>query len=170
MITDETCPQRTKRVHNGQNVSAPDKRCPFGTNGVLSGQKMSQNGKAPITRADCRQGLRPCPWVRCKFHLFWEMPILSPNPKRMRKWERPKGSGINKPLTDSECLKMLFSMSETCTLDVADRGGVTLEKVGEILQVTRERVRQIEDSDKGKGGYLQKMKKLQRFKILEDFL
>ena len=33
---------------------------------------------------------------------------------------------------------------ESCALDVADRGGATLEELGEILGVTRERVRQLE--------------------------
>jgi hypothetical protein len=32
----------------------------------------------------------------------------------------------------------------TCALDVADEGGVTLEEVGELMGVTRERIRQVE--------------------------
>lgn len=35
-------------------------------------------------------------------------------------------------------------MLETCALDVADRGGEPLETIGEMLGVTRERIRQIE--------------------------
>ena len=35
-------------------------------------------------------------------------------------------------------------MKETCSLDVADKGGITLEEVGEILNLTRERIRQVE--------------------------
>lgn len=35
-------------------------------------------------------------------------------------------------------------MIESCSLDVADRGGATLDEVGRALGVTRERVRQIE--------------------------
>jgi DNA-directed RNA polymerase sigma subunit (sigma70/sigma32) len=35
-------------------------------------------------------------------------------------------------------------MAETCALDVADRGGATLEEVGDLLNITRERVRQME--------------------------
>jgi len=35
-------------------------------------------------------------------------------------------------------------MAETCALDVADRGGITLEEVGAILNLTRERIRQVE--------------------------
>ena len=35
-------------------------------------------------------------------------------------------------------------MAETCALDVADRQGITLEEVGVIMNLTRERVRQLE--------------------------
>jgi hypothetical protein len=35
-------------------------------------------------------------------------------------------------------------MSETCALDIADRGGTTLEEVGAIMNLTRERIRQVE--------------------------
>jgi len=38
----------------------------------------------------------------------------------------------------------LWELAETCSLDVAERGGATLEDVGEVLNVVRERVRQIE--------------------------
>jgi DNA-directed RNA polymerase sigma subunit (sigma70/sigma32) len=36
-------------------------------------------------------------------------------------------------------------MVESCALDVADRGEHTLNEVGEMLGVSRERVRQIEE-------------------------
>jgi DNA-directed RNA polymerase sigma subunit (sigma70/sigma32) len=36
------------------------------------------------------------------------------------------------------------SSTESCVLDVADRGGATLDQVGQILGITRERIRQIE--------------------------
>jgi hypothetical protein len=35
-------------------------------------------------------------------------------------------------------------MPETCSLDVADRGGETLEEIARMLGLTRERIRQIE--------------------------
>lgn len=38
----------------------------------------------------------------------------------------------------------VWEMTETCALDVADRGGVTLEDVGAIMNLTRERIRQLE--------------------------
>ena len=37
-----------------------------------------------------------------------------------------------------------WEMSESCALDVAERGGITLEEVGGIVNLTRERVRQVE--------------------------
>ncbi len=80
----------------------------------------------PVMRADCASGPRPCPWVSCKYHLF-----LDVNPET--------GSiKLNFPDLDLE------DMRDTCALDVADRGGITLEEVGEILNLTRERIRQVE--------------------------
>jgi hypothetical protein len=40
--------------------------------------------------------------------------------------------------------KTLDDLKDTCALDVAERGDHTLEEVGEYLNLTRERVRQIE--------------------------
>lgn len=80
----------------------------------------------PKTRGECLDGPRPCPWVSCKHHLF-----LDVNPET--------GSiKLNFPDTD------VWEMKDTCSLDVADRGGITLEEVGEILNLTRERIRQVE--------------------------
>ena len=38
----------------------------------------------------------------------------------------------------------MWELRETCALDVADKGGVTLEEVGTIMNLTRERIRQVE--------------------------
>ena len=82
----------------------------------------------PRTRSKCKMGPRPCPWAGCSHHLY-----LDVNPE----------SGaikVNFPHVD------VMDMPETCALDVADRGGTTLEEVGAILNLTRERIRQIEVS------------------------
>lgn len=83
--------------------------------------------KRPQTRGDCLALERPCPWVSCKFHLY-----LDVNPET--------GSiKINFPGRE------LDELPETCSLDVADAGGVVLEELGVLMNLTRERVRQIED-------------------------
>jgi hypothetical protein len=53
---------------------------------------------------------------------------------------------------------------ETCVLDVADRGGVTLEETGVYLALTRERVRQLETRG------LAKLKALTEMSALQDCL
>ena len=60
--------------------------------------------------------------------------------------------------------KEVWEMKETCALDVADRGGITLEEVGEILNLTRERIRQVEV----KG--LSKLRHYSRKINLKDFI
>ena len=79
----------------------------------------------PRTRGDCIDGPRPCPWVSCSKHLFLDV-------------------------SNEGSLKLNFAdlepheLPETCSLDVADRGGATLEEIGGILNLTRERIRQTE--------------------------
>jgi hypothetical protein len=38
----------------------------------------------------------------------------------------------------------VWELSESCALDIADHGGTTLEDVGAIMNLTRERIRQVE--------------------------
>lgn len=79
----------------------------------------------PKNRAECVDMPRPCPYVGCRYHLMIEV--------------TEHGRIIFKDHDPTE-------MAETCALDVADRGESTLEAVGEVYGVTRERVRQIEES------------------------
>ena len=80
----------------------------------------------PETREECKAGERPCPYVSCKHHLYLDV--------------NPETGSIKLNFPDLE----VWEMAETCSLDVADRGGITLEEVGEILNLTRERIRQVE--------------------------
>jgi hypothetical protein len=79
----------------------------------------------PKTRADCIDGPRPCPWVGCRHHLYLD---VSPATGAIKQ---------NHPGEPDE-------MAETCSLDVADQGGITLDQIGQLVGLTRERVRQIE--------------------------
>lgn len=80
----------------------------------------------PGNRAECLKMKRPCLFVSCKYHLF-----LDVNPET-------KSIKFNFPG------KEVWELKETCALDVADKGGVTLEEVGAIMNLTRERIRQVE--------------------------
>lgn len=80
----------------------------------------------PRTRAECHAGERPCPFVTCKYNLYLDV--------------NPKTGSVQLNFPGKE----LKELAETCALDVADRGGATLAEVGALLNVTRERTRQLE--------------------------
>jgi len=80
----------------------------------------------PTTREECRGEMRPCPWVACKHHLYLDI--------------NPETGSIKINFPDLEP----WELQHTCALDVAERGGITLEEVGEIMNLTRERIRQVE--------------------------
>ena len=82
----------------------------------------------PRTRGECKYGPRPCPWVTCEWHLYAEIPRVARDGVIRLTWPNLEP----------------WELPETCALDVADRGGMTLEEVGGILNLTRERVRQIQ--------------------------
>jgi hypothetical protein len=100
----------------------------------------------PVTRTDCGNGARPCPFVSCKHHLYLDVSA------------RTGAIKLNFP--DLE----VWEMNETCALDVADRGGTTLEEVGAIMNLTRERIRQVEV----KG--LAKLQALKDMSALRDYV
>ncbi|MET0389839.1 MAG: sigma factor-like helix-turn-helix DNA-binding protein [Polyangiales bacterium] len=80
----------------------------------------------PQSRGDCAEMERPCPFVSCKYHLYIDV--------------HPVRGSIKINFPDVE----VWDMTDSCALDIADRGGITLEEVGEIMNLTRERVRQLE--------------------------
>jgi Sigma-70, region 4 len=80
----------------------------------------------PKTRADCEGGERPCPYVSCKYNLYVDV--------------NPRTGSVKMNFPDKE----LWEVEHTCALDVADKAGITLEEVGTIMNLTRERVRQLE--------------------------
>jgi hypothetical protein len=80
----------------------------------------------PRSRAECGNGPRPCMFISCKHHLYLDV--------------NPSTGSIKLNFPDKE----VWELDETCALDVADRGGITLEEVGTIMNLTRERIRQVE--------------------------
>ncbi len=80
----------------------------------------------PKTRADCVNGARPCLFVSCKHNLYLDV--------------NPETGSIKLNFPDKE----IWELEHTCALDVAEKGGITLEEVGAIMNLTRERIRQVE--------------------------
>lgn len=107
---------------------------------ITIGQKMSRDTLAqlrldtpdfddsdrPRVRGDCVDAPRPCPWVACRYHLFIDV-------------DQDSGSlKLNFPELEP------WDLQHSCSLDIADLEGIKLEEVGAVLNVTRERARQIE--------------------------
>lgn len=79
----------------------------------------------PITRGDCVEGPRPCPFTSCRYHLFLDV--------------TPAGS-IKMHFAGEE--EALAQMEETCALDVADKGGMGMDTIGKYFNVTGARIQQ----------------------------
>lgn len=113
---DRICPTRPRTESRRSLQRALD---------VLGPAEYPDGVERPRTRGDCVGGVRPCPFVSCVHHLYLEV---------------TRADGVRIMFPD----RALEDMPETCALDVADRGGATLEEIGEFLNTTRERVRQVE--------------------------
>jgi DNA-directed RNA polymerase sigma subunit (sigma70/sigma32) len=57
----------------------------------------------------------------------------------------------------------VWELVHSCALDIADQGGTAIETVGELLNVTRERIRQIEAQA------LSKLTSSAGTRVLQDF-
>lgn len=100
----------------------------------------------PRNRAECVEAPRPCPFVSCQHHLYIDV--------------SSKTGAIKLNFPDLE----VWEMGESCALDIADRGGTTLEDVGAIMNLTRERIRQVEVKA------LAKLEALKNMDALRDFV
>ncbi len=104
----------------------------------LSGFNNIKAPKMPRTWGECQTILGatdPCPFVRCRHHLAADvMPQWSPS--------RDPAVKVNFPQ-----LETAIDLPETCSLRAASLNpdGMTLEQVAELMNITRERIRQIEE-------------------------
>jgi hypothetical protein len=90
--------------------------------------RQSVQYRRPQLRSECREGQRPCPFVSCKFNLYLDV--------------NPETGSIKLNFPDKE----IWEVEQSCALDVAEKGGSTLEEIGLIMNLTRERIRQLENS------------------------
>jgi hypothetical protein len=121
----------------GQHVRTANRKETLSAKRILRGELKAESfrladdlveldAQRPKTRAECVDGHRPCPFVLCKYHLFLDV--------------NPETGSITFNFPDVEPDELI----ESCALDIADRGGLILEDVGNLLNLTRERVRQVE--------------------------
>jgi hypothetical protein len=99
----------------------------------------------PLRREECKEAPRPCPHVSCRHHLYLDV--------------NPHTGTIKLNFPDLE----VWELGVSCALDVADLGGTAIEQVSELLNVTRERIRQIETQA------LQKLGSVSDTAALRDF-
>lgn len=76
---------------------------------------------APATRAECINGPRPCPHLRCKYHLGSE----------------PRADGTLD-------IRSLSPSAETCALDLIQPGGIGQGEIADALGITQQAVDRIE--------------------------
>jgi hypothetical protein len=81
----------------------------------------------PKTRGDCARVPRPCPYVACKHSLYLDV--------------SETGSII---LNFPHLEPGQMPVHQSCALDLADRGAMTLEDIAVVTNLTRERIRQVE--------------------------
>jgi hypothetical protein len=81
----------------------------------------------PPTRGHCENGIRPCPFVMCRYNLYLDV----------------RGDGVlrvNFPNLEPD------EMIASCALDMAEDGPRTLDQVAGLMGMSKERARQIEAS------------------------
>ena len=72
--------------------------------------------RLPVIRGECAAIPRPCPFVSCRYHL---LPVVK----------------------DADDIRVL---RESCVLDVAEEGGLSIVKVGQLLHLNQMMVWKIE--------------------------
>ena len=117
-------PKKAKRTTAGVRQMSQGKRV-LAKIKALGSPPDGYDDAKPKTRGECGTA-RPCPWVSCRYHMY--MDVL------------PKHGSIKMNFAELEP----EDLKESCALDIADKGGVTLDEAATAMNITRERVRQIE--------------------------
>ena len=101
-------------------------------------EKLKYPDRRPSIRGECYSMPRPCPFISCTYHGFW----MRVDP---REWVKMQS------LTDDEIVEKILEVKDfSCVLDLCDRSA-TLDEIGKMMKLTRERIRQLEGMSKKKG-------------------
>lgn len=121
--------------------------------------------RRPKTLADCRGGLRPCPWVSCKFNLLIDVVdeggivmnaghrrsegggrVIPPHPKAQERFLDEAEDAVDWWFDEIDPDNPIPScaIDEAVTRQPTDNNITLLDEIAEMMYVTRERVRQIE--------------------------
>lgn len=105
----------------------------------------------PLVRGECRgEPHKVCPVLRCRYHM------VSDHPRTRRLLKKiaaamDDGNRVKADVLIDELVEELAPYDipdrvrrSWCVLDQAERGGMTLEQIGRLVDVSRERARQIE--------------------------
>jgi hypothetical protein len=114
--------------------------------------------QAPVTRGDCRNIPRPCPFIRCKWHVLWAS---------------KQGTALIGSAPEHIVVNWILDLDPewSCVLDIADRGGVILDDIARVMGITKEYVRQIEGTGiHTKGSAFAKLRHPFYKRYLKDFL
>ena len=86
-----------------------------------------------MIRKDCKDGNRPCPVLRCKYHLIFSR------------------SDFDIKMSDDEILELFDKMDYTCVLDVADSGACEQDIIAKALGTTQQRIHAILEGYRSRG-------------------
>jgi hypothetical protein len=111
--------------------------------------------EAPKNRSECLCMKKPCPWVRCRYHMIWA--IIDRDCKYNFKHRHMRGD-ILESYTDDEIIDIICSMKESCVLDVADKGKHTLDQIGKLVGLSSQRIQAMERGIGPVKGYIDRMK------------
>jgi len=95
----------------------------------------------PTTRGACEGGARPCVLVGCRYNTYLEPP--APHSGGAIRLNHGNVEPGNRPPADSCALDVAVEQHDT---RLEAHGGASLERVGQVLGVVRERVRQVEEA------------------------
>jgi hypothetical protein len=79
----------------------------------------------PKTRAECANEIRPCPFVSCRHHLYLDVR------------DETQSIKLNFPHLE------VWELEDSCSLDVAEQGGLDLREIAELMNVSHQRIHQI---------------------------